>query len=94
MISQDLEFRGINLSDLKLYFEELGGVREPVEGAEAFPVVFVGDDWSGMILSETELVFTPVFKVNAIKVRFVAENEAVLTDLIKKYRLKTTRVGG
>lgn len=92
MTSQELEFRGINRRHLEMYFEELGGVTG--EAADTFPIIIKGDSWEGHILSETELSFTAVFKVNAVKIRFVAENEAALEDLIKKYRLKTTRVGG
>jgi hypothetical protein len=92
MVSRDLEFRGINLSHLEMYFEELGGKR--IGATEKFPYVFVGDGWEGQILSEKELSFTAVFKVNAVKVRFSSENETELDELIKSYRYKTTRVGG
>ncbi|NMD68961.1 hypothetical protein HHO41_01585 [Bacillus sp. DNRA2] len=94
MISRDLEFRGINRRHLELYFEELGGKRLGSEAVDSFPILFVGDGWEGHIVSEKELAFTAVFKVNAVKIRFVAEDEVALTELLKKYRYKTTRVGG
>lgn len=62
--------------------------------SDGFLAVFVGDGWEGQILSEEEISFTTVIKVNAVHVRFLAADEAGLADLIKKYRFKTTRVGG
>lgn len=96
MVSCDLEFRGINRHHLEFYFEELGGNRRcsGATNADSFPIVFVGDSWEGHILSETELSFTAVFKVNAVKIRFFAQDEVTLEGLLKKYRYKTTRVGG
>lgn len=61
---------------------------------DGFPTVFVGDGWEGQILSEEEISFTTVIKVNAVRIRFLATDEAGLAELIKKYRFKTTRVGG
>ncbi len=62
--------------------------------SDGFLAVFVGDGWEGQILSEEEISFTKVIKVNAVHVRFLAGDEAGLAELIKKYRFKTTRVGG
>jgi hypothetical protein len=90
MIIRNLEFRGINLAQLGTYFEELGGRLE----TDSFPYIYEGGSWRGEILSEDELSFTSVFKVNAVFIRFIAENEEILEQLIKKYRFKTTRVGG
>ncbi|WP_409272035.1 hypothetical protein V1499_20160 [Neobacillus sp. SCS-31] len=86
-----LEFRGINLLHLGLYFEELGGVWT---GESDMPKKYRGGSWSGEILSEKEIAFTPNFKVNSVMVRFRAETEEELAALIKRYRYKTTRVGG
>jgi hypothetical protein len=88
MISQELEFRGINRRQLEIYFEELGGKRVK-ESA-----LFAAEDWEAQILSEEEISFTPVFKVNAVVIRFMAVDESCLEELIRKYRIKTTRVGG
>jgi hypothetical protein len=90
MVSRELEFRGINIRHLGMYFEELGGEQM----TDDFPYVFKGNGWSGEILNEDELVFTSVFKVNAVNIRFLAEDEAALDQLIKNYRYKTTRIGG
>lgn len=90
MFRRDLEFRGINRRQLEMYFEELGGRKQ----TDSFPIVFVGDDWEGQILSEEEIVFTSVIKVNSVKVCFFAVDEARLEELIKKYRFKTFRAGG
>jgi hypothetical protein len=90
MIVRHLEFRGINRDHLGLYFEELGGRLV----TESFPYIYEGTTWRGEILSEEELAFTSVFKVNSVKVLFAAETEIELESLIKNYRYKTTRVGG
>lgn len=90
MIIRDLEFRGINREHLGMYFKELGAVQV----TDTFPYVFAGEGWSGQILSEEEIMFTPSFKVNAVQIRFRAEDKKVLEALIKNYRYKTTRIGG
>lgn len=90
MVSRNLEFRGINRQHLGMYFEELGGELT----TNTFPLIYKGDHWIGEIVSEEELVITRTFKVNAVQVRFAAETETQLEELIKQYRYKTTRVGG
>jgi hypothetical protein len=90
--NRELEFRGIPLAQLGQYLEELGG--RLVTDSDTVPYVYEGDGWRGELLSEDELVFTSVFKVNAVFVRFSAETEEKLKTLIKSYRFKTTRVGG
>ncbi|WP_059172153.1 hypothetical protein [Bacillus sp. FJAT-27445] len=86
-----LEFRGINRRHLEMYFEELGGMRTNEPG---LPGQYRGGNWTGEILSEKEIAFTPTFKVNAVQVRFRAETDEELAAFIKSYRYKTTRVGG
>ena len=90
MIERILEFRGINREHLGLYFEELGSTLT----TECFPFVYVGKGWRAEIVSETEISFTKTFTVNAVHIRFAAESLNDLEMLIKKYRYKTTRVGG
>ena len=90
MIVQELEFRGINLNHLKMYIEELGGKRV----TEAFPFVYDADLWSAHILCEEELTFTPVFKVNVVFIQFLTEDAEVMNKIVRKFRLKTTRIGG
>ena len=87
---RDLEFRGINRNHLLLYFEELGGKLK----TNSFPYIIESEKWSGQIISEEELTITSTFKVNAVKIRFIAAEESILEELIKKYRYKTTRIGG
>lgn len=87
---RELEFRGINRKHLGMYFEELGAKQK----TDSFPFVYQGKGWFGEIIKEEELLFTPAFKVNSVIVRFNAENEDSLNELIKKYRFKTTRIGG
>lgn len=90
MFVRDLEFRGINRKHLEMYFEELGGKKL----TDTFPFLFKAESWSGQILKEVEISFTTSFKVNSIQVRFSAEDENILEELIKNYRYKTTRIGG
>lgn len=90
MIIRDLEFRGINREHLGMYFEELGAKKI----TDSFPYVYQAEGWSGQILTEEEISFTSVFKVNAVQIRFSAKDVYTLDELIKKYRYKTTRIGG
>lgn len=90
MIEKDLEFRGIRIDHLGLYFEELGA--KQITGR--FPYVYEAESWSGQILSEKEISFTSSFKVNTVQVRFCANEESILNELIRNYRYKTTRIGG
>jgi hypothetical protein len=90
MEMKDLEFRGINREHLGMYFEELGARLE----TDTFPYIYTGEGWSGQILAEEEIAFTSVFKVNTVHIRFIANNENELEELIKNYRYKTTRIGG
>lgn len=87
---RDLEFRGINREHLGLYFEELGAK----QATDSFPYIYIGDAWSAQILSEEMITITSTFKVNAVKVRFSAVDAAALEELLKRYRHKTTRIGG
>ena len=87
MVRRELEFRGIPLSHLALYFEELGAKRI----SDSF---FQEENWSGEFLREEELLFTNVFRVNAVHIRFEARTKQELEHLINKYRFKTFRVGG
>jgi hypothetical protein len=89
---RELEIRGIPHTQLGQYMEDLGG--RLVKDCDVFPLVYEGNGWRGELLSEDELAFTSVFKVNAVFIRFSAETEEKLKTLIKSYRFKTTRVGG
>lgn len=86
MVSQELEFRGINSDHLRMYLEELG--------AKGIDDKYIGEDWSGEILREGEISFTSAFKVNTVHICFTAENNELLNDILKRFRLKTTRIGG
>lgn len=90
MPNKELEFRGINRTHLAMYLEELGGRLI----TDSFPYIYEADDWKGEILGEEEKTITSTFKVNAVYIRFNAEEEDKLNEIIKKYRYKTTRVGG
>jgi hypothetical protein len=87
MVQKTLEFRGINIKHLEMYIEELGGVK--ISKNE-----FTNDLWSVKILSEDHIKLTSIIEVNSVNVLFSAVNETELENLIKKYRYKTTRVGG
>jgi hypothetical protein len=92
VINRELEIRGIPLAQLGQYLEDLGG--RLVTVSDVFPFVYEGDGWRGELLSEDELAFTSVFRVNAVKIKFSAVSEEQLDGLIKNYRYKTFRVGG
>jgi hypothetical protein len=92
LFSRELEIRGIPLAQLGKYLEDVGG--RLVTDSDSFPLVYEGDGWRGELLSEEELSFTSVFRVNAVKIRFSAVLEEQLDRLIKNYRSKTIRVGG
>ena len=90
MVIRELEFRGIRMEHLGMYFKELGA--KPM--TNTFPYTYEAENWGGQILSEEEIAFTSSFKVNAVKVRFYANEDQTLNELIKNYRYKTTRIGG
>lgn len=90
MAEKILEFRGITLPCLCQYFEGLGMQKR----SDTFPIVYSSSCWTAEIISEKEITFTANFRVNAVHIRFMAETEAELQQLIKNYRFKTTRVGG
>ncbi len=90
MPEQKLEFRGINRKHLGMYFEELGAQQMTNE----FPYVYQSQDWVGEIVREEELSITSTFKVNSVQIRFYASDDMTLKELIKRYRVKTRRIGG
>lgn len=90
MIISDLEFRGIRIEHLGMYFEELGA--KPMTAT--FPYIYEAENWNGQILSEEEISFTSIFKINSVQVRFCATDDHTLNEVIKNYRFKTTRIGG
>jgi hypothetical protein len=90
MPKQELEFRGINRKHLGMYFEELGGKQI----TNSYPYTYQSDKWIGEILSEEELIITSTFKVNRVYIRFTAKDDNVLKEIIKGFRVKTTRIGG
>jgi len=90
MPEQTLEFRGLRLEHLMAHLRELGAEQRTFE----FPYRFEGDGWSAELLRERDIRFTPVFVVNAVTIRFEADAEETLADVLKAYRLKTFRGGG
>jgi hypothetical protein len=89
---RELEIRGIPRTQLGEYLEDLGALL--VTDSDTIPYVYEGDGWKGELLSEDEIAFTSVFRVNVVKIRFSAVSEEQLDKLIKNYRFKTFRVGG
>jgi hypothetical protein len=90
MVSCKLEFRGISLEYLGIYFEELGAKQI----THSFPYIFKHHNWSAEILTEEVISLTRIIKVNQVHIRFNAESKEFLEELIHNYRKKTTRVGG
>jgi hypothetical protein len=89
-LKKELEFRGIPFRQIEMYLQELGCKRM----TESLPIIYKGESWGASIISEEEISFTAVFKVNAIKILFNAENQEILEVMIKKFRKKTFRAGG
>jgi hypothetical protein len=73
-----------------MYFEDLGAEKV----SDSFPYLYEASTWKAEILSEEIITITSSFHVNAVKIRFAADREEILEQLIKNYRKKTTRVGG
>jgi hypothetical protein len=83
-----LEFRGIPARQLIAYLQELGG--QQVHASS--PIL--GDGWEAEVLREEEVQITSRFRVNAVFIRFRAETEEKLAQLLAALRKKTMRVGG
>lgn len=90
MVEQTLEIRGIPLSQICTYLNELGGLQQTV----TFPILFTNEDWSGEILYEVEVQITSRFSVNAIHIHFTSADEPILEEIIRNFRKKTMRIGG
>lgn len=88
-----LEFRGIPIHHLGMYLEELGAEGSD-QTLDSLPALYKACEWSAEIASEEIIAFTANFKVNAVKIRFLASGEQGLNEVIKRFRYKTTRVGG
>jgi hypothetical protein len=89
-MQKQLEFRGIHLTQLIDYINELGGEQISSE----FPMHFTGPSWKIEISKEEMLEITSRFHVNAVFILFTAQTEDELAELIASFRKKTTRVGG
>jgi hypothetical protein len=90
MEEKQLEFRGINLHELMSYIKDIGGLQK----TNSFPYVFKGADWSIEIVEERAIKITSTFEVNAVFIKFSADTEEMVEELIKQYRKKTFRAGG
>lgn len=90
MLEKELEFRGIKLEHLDTYLIEIGGKKV----SDTSPYVFYGDGWSARIISKNEILFTAAFKVETVTIRFSAQTEELLAEVIQQFRKKTFRAGG
>lgn len=90
MIEKTLEFRGIPLSHLLSYFQELDGIME----FKQLPVPIQGPYWQSEVLSEEQVRITSTFQVNAVHICFRAKTVEQLEQIIAQYRKKTFRAGG
>lgn len=90
MVSKEQEYRGIPLSALGSYFEELGARKQ----TEAFPYTYQSNQWRAEILHEKMITFTSVIQVNSVLIRFTADNDEIMGQLLKCYSYKTLRAGG
>jgi hypothetical protein len=90
MAEQILELRGIPLSHLVTYLIECGG--GPPD--ESMPVIIRGNRWQAEVLREETVPITSRFYVNAVFIRFRADDDQVLNRLLERFRIKVLRVGG
>ncbi|WP_338472170.1 hypothetical protein R4Z10_05330 [Niallia sp. XMNu-256] len=90
MFEEILEFRGVALQQIQLYLKELGGERLN----NHFPIRYQAENWIVFILCEEEISFTTAFKVNSVKIKFSANSEEQLNDVITNFRKKSFRAGG
>jgi hypothetical protein len=98
MIEQTMELRGIRISHLMTYLIECGGQTvgqvEEDPDRNALPLLIGTDQWQAEIMREETVTITSRFHVNAVFIRFTSEDEAVLSRLLERFRLKVIRVGG
>jgi hypothetical protein len=90
MAEQILELRGIPLSHLVTYLVECGG--EPLD--ETLPLMIRGNQWQAEVLREETVTITSRFHVNAVFIRFHADDDQTLNRLLDRFRIKVMRVGG
>ncbi|MGO0061343.1 hypothetical protein ACTID9_15195 [Brevibacillus fluminis] len=91
MIEQTLELRGIPLPHLITYLMECGGQKP---GDETLPATVEGEGWLAVVLREETVTITKRFHVNAVFISFQADDEAILANLLARFKVKVTRVGG
>jgi hypothetical protein len=90
MAEQILELRGIPLTHLVAYLVECGG--DPPD--ETLPMIIRGNRWQAEVLREETVTITSRFHVNAVFIRFQADDDQTLNRLLDRFRLKVLRVGG
>ncbi|MGQ7279575.1 hypothetical protein ACT91Q_16550 [Brevibacillus thermoruber] len=91
MVEHVLELRGIPLSHLVAYLVECGGDPPP---DETLPIVVQGHGWQAEVLREESVRITSRFHVNAVFIRFHADDDHTLNRLLDRFRIKVMRVGG
>ncbi|WP_338461963.1 hypothetical protein V5G20_20235 [Brevibacillus borstelensis] len=90
MAEQTVELRGIPLSHLITYLAECGGV--PL--GDTLPITVRGERWQAELLREETIPITSRFKVQAVFIRFQADDQGTLDRLWERFRIKVLRVGG
>jgi hypothetical protein len=90
MAEHILELRGIPLSHLVTYLVECGA--EPPD--ETVPIVVRGHGWQAEVLREETVRITSRFHVNAVFIRFHADDDHTMNRLLDRFRIKVMRVGG
>ena len=102
MIEETLELRGIPLSHLVTYLIECGGAphgdaavdRAGKALSDTLPLTIRGEGWEADVLREETVSITSRFHVQAVFIRFRAEEEERLAPVLKQFRVKVLRVGG
>ncbi|WP_400164294.1 hypothetical protein ACAF76_015435 [Brevibacillus sp. TJ4] len=98
MVEQTLELRGISLTQLATYLRECAGQTDADAGSASekitLPLCVNSGEWQAEMLREEVVTITSRFHVNAVFIRFTAADEAILSRVLDRFRIKVLRVGG
>ncbi|WP_280768333.1 hypothetical protein [Salipaludibacillus daqingensis] len=89
-MTEKLEIRGIHHKDIISYLMELGGEKVPSE--EDF-VVIDSKEWKCTVSPEQFFTFMHS-SIPKVHLEFQSDNSELLTEVLRKFRLKTFRAGG
>lgn len=87
MIEKKLEIRGINRQDIIKYLQQLGAI------VELSNSIYKSDYWSCQVSEEESFhMFQSI--IPKVYLKFIAEDKAILDDVLTNFHKKTFRAGG